>query len=370
MLSRVADSLYWLSRYLERAENLARLVDVNRHDALEENPAYATAASGALQASGAGSATAHGGAVGHAHSSGGSTGAAQPSGHWQPLIHATGTEEAFSAARAEEGDELDAAGFITFSAHNPDSIRSCIAIARENARMVRDQISEEMWVELNRIHLFLQSRRAEQLWQRQPESLYHEVIKSSLLFQGLTDATIQHDEGWQFVRLGKFIERADKTSRILDVLTYLDNPERTELASVLRSCSGFAAFRAEFRGNITLRNVIYFLLLSSAFPRSVRFCLSRLDKTLHAISGAPVGTFSNEAERLTGSTLARLNFSNVDSIQAEGLHRYVDELQSRLNDIGQQLFETYVLLPSEIRNVSRSNSLIFQWQYQQQQQQQ
>ncbi|MCB1077590.1 MAG: alpha-E domain-containing protein [Verrucomicrobiae bacterium] len=333
MLSRVADSLYWLSRYLERAENLARLVDVNRHDALdfiasEDNDRL-----------------------------------------WKPLLYATCTENAFAEARKIKAPHSsEVGGFIMFSQANHDSIRQCIAVARENARMVRDQISEEMWLELNSIHLFMQSSDAEDLWRRQPEALCREVIKFSLLFQGLTDATIVHDEGWQFVQLGKFIERADKTSRILDILTYFTEPERTELASVLRSCSGFSAFRAEFRGDVTLPNVMAFLLFSQSFPRSVRFCVRRLDGVLHAISGVPIGAFSNEAERLTGSVLAQLNFSSVDTVWQNGLHDYIDDLQQRLNDIGQRVFETYVLLPSEIRNVARADGLHMQLQWQQQQQ--
>lgn len=333
MLSRVADSLYWLSRYLERAENLARLVDVNRHDALD------------------------------------STGGEDNEAVWRPLLYATCTETAFTEARLEGDPHATEVGaFIMFSHRNPDSVRQCIATARENARMVRDQISEEMWLELNSIHLFMQSADAEDLWRRQPEALCREVIKFSLLFQGLSDATIVHDEGWQFVQLGKLIERADKTSRILDILTYFTEPERTELASVLRSCSGFSAFRAEFRGDITLPNVMAFLLFSQSFPRSVRFCVRRLDGVLHAISGVPIGTFSNEAERLTGGMLAQLNFSSLDSVWQSGLHDYIDGLQQRLNDIGQRVFETYVLLPSEIRNVNRADGHRPQLQAQQQQQ--
>ncbi len=329
MLSRVADSLYWLSRYLERAENLARLVDVNRYDALDaadtENEAI-----------------------------------------WRPILYATCTEEVFNAARETRTEDLDVGRFITFSDANPDSIRQCIANARENARMVRDQISEEMWLELNSIHLFMQSGEAEELWQRQPEAMYREVIKFCLLFEGLIDATILHDEGWHFVQVGKLLERADKTSRILDMLTYGDEPERAQLASVLRSCSGFSAFRAEFRGDVTLQNVMAFLLFSQSFPRSVRFCLRQLDGVLHAISGVPSGAFSNEAERLTGSILAQLNFSSIDNVWSIGLHRYIDELQKQFNLIGQQVFETYVLLPSEVQNVARLDT----WHLQRQQQQQ
>ena len=329
MLSRVADSLYWLSRYLERAENLARLVDVNRHDTLDTS-----SASDSDEA-------------------------------WRPLLYATCTEDTFATAKEKQGASLEVGSFIMFSEHNPDSIRKCIAYARENARMVRDQISEEMWLELNRIHLFMQSSEAEYLWSRDPEALCREVIKFSLLFQGLTDATILHDDGWQFVQLSKFIERADKTSRILDILTYLKNPEKTELASVLRSCSGFSAFRAEFRGEITLPNVITFLLFSQSFPRSVRFCMRRLDSVLHSISGMPIGAFSNEAERLAGSVLAQLNFSSIDTVWEVGLHEYIDELQTRLNEIGQCVYETYVKVPSELQNVKPWDHSIMPWQQQQ-----
>jgi hypothetical protein len=129
------------------------------------------------------------------------------------------------------------------------------------------------------------------------------------------------------------------------------------------------AFRAEFRGDVTLPNVMSFLLFSQSFPRSVRFCVRRLDEVLHSITGVPIGAYSNEAERLTGRMLAQLNFSNVDSVWQTGLHDYIDGLQERLNEIGQRVFETYVLLPSEVRNVARPEGFHMQLQWQQQQQQ-
>lgn len=334
MLSRVADSLYWLSRYIERAENLSRLVEVSRHLALDQH------------------------VVDESHSV------------WRPVLYATSAEELYAATK-EKNDQLDVGRFITFSPENPDSIRNCIAAARENARMVRDQISEEMWLELNSIHLFLRSGAAERLFQSDPHSLFRRVIHFSLLFQGLIDATILHDEGWQFTNLGKFIERADKTSRILDTLTFRKaTPERQELISVLRSCSGFSAFRAEYLGDVSLQNVASFLLFSLAFPRSIRFCLRRLDETLHSISGVAPGAFSNEAERLTGGALARINFTEMDEVWQRGLHETVDDFQSHLNDIGQALFENYVLLPFEIDSVARAEVSPLKWSSLQQQQQQ
>ncbi|MEM9281274.1 MAG: alpha-E domain-containing protein [Verrucomicrobiota bacterium] len=329
MLSRVANSLYWLSRYVERAENLARLVDVNRVAALDNSV----------------------------------TGEEDL---WKPLISVTSLEGAYSAAKEKEGDGLDVGRFVTLAYSNPDSIRQCIAKARENARMVRDQISEEMWLELNSAHLFIRSPAAEKQWVNEPDSIYREVIKFCLLFEGLIEATILHDEGWHFVQVGKFLERADKTSRILDMLTHAQTPDRVLLTSVLRSCSAFAAFRAEFRGDVTLENVTSFLLFSNSFPRSVRFCLRNLDHLLHAISGVPGGSYANEAERLTGNMLAQMNFSNIDNVYQVGLHQYIDNLQAQINEIGQRVFETYVLLPSEVQSVPPSINRQLQWQQQQQ----
>ncbi len=334
MLSRVANSLYWLSRYLERAENLARLVDVNRHDALDA----------------------------------GVTLKEDSESLWRPLLYATCSEEIYNEAKSAKLEDLDVGWFITFSPSNPDSICQSVAQARENARMARDQISEEMWLELNSIHLFLQSAKAERLWRRQPESLYREIIKFCLLFEGLIDATILRDEGWNFIQAGKYLERADKTTRVLDMLAFMGDPDRGKLASALRSCSGFSAFRDEFRGDFTSRNVMSFLLFSQSFPRSVRFCLRQLDRHLHAISGTPEDAYSNEAERLTGSALAQLNFSSVENVWAIGQHQYIDSMQKQFNDIGQNIFETYVLLPSEIRSVTRQEGWQLQWQQQQQQQ--
>ena len=152
------------------------------------------------------------------------------------------------------------------------------------------------------------------------------------------------------------------------MLTYFESPEKGHLASTLRSCSGFSAFRAEFRGEITLENVVMFLLFSQSFPRSVRYCIRELDQALHSLSGMPIGSYSNEAERLTGSMLAQMNFSSMENVWSSGLHQYVDSLQKQFNGIGQEVFETYVLLPAEILNLAPPNSSASQLQWQQQQQ--
>lgn len=332
MLSRVANNLYWLSRYLERAENLARLVDVNRYDELD---AYNQ-----------------------------ETDSTDDETH--PLILTTNSQESYASACEEADEEIDVVWFVTFSDANGESIRQCLAQARENARMVRDQISEDIWLELNTFHLFVQSDAAEQLWSEQPELFYRRTIRTCLLFSGLINATISHDEGWNFIQAGKFLERADKTTRVLDMLAFEESPDKGKLISALRSCSALSAYRAELRGDITLKNVMSFLLFSPSFPRSVRFCLRYVDEHLHAISGTPSNTYSNEAERITGSTLAQLNFSGVDSVLSVGYHEYLDQLQGVFNQIGDEVYDTYIRLPQETETLSKSDS----WYWQQHQQQQ
>lgn len=321
MLSRVANSLYWLSRYLERAENLARLVEVNRYNSLD----------------------------------------IRQDDVWRALLYTTNMENAYATSK-----EKDAGAFVTFSEENPDSIRQCVAQSRENARMVRDQISEEIWRELNRFHLFISSEKAEELWGSQPDKLYRQIIEFCMLLSGLINATVLHDDGWHFMQIGKCLERADKTTRVLDMLAFQGEPDRTKLASALKSCSAFNAFQVEFNSGITLKNTMSFLLFSKSFPRSVRFCLQQLDQHLHSVSGTITGSFSNEAERITGSTLAQLNFSNVTNVVSEGYNEYLDSLQKQFNNIGQQFFELYILLPLEIKSIGHNN---LHWQQQQQQQQ-
>ena len=330
MLSRVADSLYWLSRYVERVDNLARMVNASRHEELE------------------------------------STASAEMEGSqsWDPLLYATCMDDAYKGSM--DGDK-DVSWFITYSPENPDSIQQCVAHARENARMVRDQISEELWLELNSFHLYMKSGEASSLLMHQPDAFFRKVIQFSMLVSGLIGATILQDEGWHFIELGKYLERADKTTRILDMIVFQGDPQRSRLSSALLSCSGLSAFRTEYRGQVTLDNVMNFLLFSQSFPRSVRFCVRQLDEQLHTLSGTSMGAYSNEAERLTGSLIAQLNFNRVENVMQTGPHVFVDDLQKQFNDIGQQIFETFVLLPLEIRKESLQEN--WRWQVQQQQQQ-
>ena len=317
MLSRVANSLYWLSRYVERADNTARLVDVN----LQLLPDMRRLDDQTV------------------------------AGLWIPIVQSTGDEPLFQSLHATVTGE-DVTEFLVFETSNPNSIVSSITQARENARMVRDQLTVEFWEELNRLYLFLHSPAARRLWEHSPHELLLEVKNSSLLLNGLANATVVRNEGWSFMQAGCFLERADKTSRILDV-RHISVPEKGTptlvlqedalgWSAVLRSCSGWDAYRALHGAEIQPAYVAEFLLLSDSFPRSVRFCVRALDAALRRISGTADDRFSNDAEKLAGRLLAELSFSSPEDIFAVGLHTYIDQLQGRLNDIGQALFQTYI----------------------------
>lgn len=319
MLSRVANCLYWMSRYIERSENIARLVDTNLQLLLDFRKLDEQ----------------------------------RLAEHWLPVVQATGDEEEFfklhPVASAEAVTE-----FMVFQMENSNSIVQSICQARENARMVRDQITGELWEELNRLYLFIRSRDARRLWDQSPSEFFEKIKASSLHIVGITFATLIHNEGWQFNQVGKFLERADKTSRILDV-RYQTLPERgapksitqtesLEWSAILRSCSAWDAYKSIYGADVNPKLVAEFLLLNEELPRSVRFCVNELNTALRRISGVQEGRFVNDAEKLAGRLLAELQFSTVDEIFDRGLHKYLDDLQLKLNSIGDALFEAYFFL--------------------------
>ena len=195
------------------------------------------------------------------------------------------------------------------------------------------------------------------MWRRGAGEFFQEIKASSLHIIGIVYSTMIHNEGWWFVQAGKFLERADKTTRILDVrhqsLPEQGVPERIspdealEWAAVLRSCSAWDAYKTIYGADVHPRRVAKFLLLSDIFPRSVRFCVNELNRALRQISGVPEGHFTNDAEKLIGRFQAELQFSTIEEIFEVGLHRYLDEAQLKLNNVGGELFRAYIFQPFE-----------------------
>jgi uncharacterized alpha-E superfamily protein len=315
MLSRVADACFWLSRYMERAEANARILDVNIQLLLDFEDQNA----GTVQQ------------------------------HWLPILATLEDQELFN--EIYEGISGDAVmAFVTFEKKNPHSIISSVTSARENARMVREQISSEMWEQLNRLYLFLLSPAARSAFIDSPIDFYRSLVDSLHSFQGITDATMTHGEGWQFLQVGKFLERADSTSRVLDIKYHILLPfgeqvggsvDITQWMAVLRSCSAMEAFLKISHGQVTAWGVAEFLILHDTFPRSLRFCVDSLDLALHQISGCGRAHFSNEAERLCGMLRSNLDYTNIETVFSTGLHQYLDQTQLRLIEICDALVKIY-----------------------------
>ncbi len=327
MISRVADSIYWMSRYVERAENVARFIDVNLKLTLDAAP-------------------------------GGDQ-------QWLPLVNTTGDHEDFKK-RYQDASAYNVIHFLTFDADNPNSMLSCLRAARENARTVREIISSEMWLQLNKFYLMVNSAAAAGNGDESTSEFFEEVKLASHLFTGITDATMSQNEAWHFCRLGRLLERADKTSRILDVKYYillrsLDDVgtplDDIQWSAVLRSASAFEMYRKR-HGRISPRGVVEFLMLDPEFPRAIRFGLLAARDSLHAISGTPLGTFKSAPEKLLGQLCSDLSYAAVDDIIAEGLHEYLDELQGKINLLGGGIFDTFFALksPEPARKAAKQTS--------------
>ena len=313
MLSRVADSLYWMSRYIERAENDARLLDVNLQLLLDLG------------------------------------GEAAAMEHWTPIIESLEETDLFDSLYST-ADEQSVTEFLSLQKENPNSILSCLTLARENARSTREQISSEMWEQINRLYLFVHSETAKQLLGTSPHEFFKRIIHGSHLLQGITSATMTHGEEWDFIRIGAFLERADSTSRILDVKYHIllpsgenvgGNVDTIQWMAVLKSCSGLEAYCKLYVSQVAPWKVAEFLITHRAFPRSIRYCIDSLDHGLHRISGVDESRFSNEAERLSGRLRSDVDYVTIGEIFEFGLHEYLAEIQERLIDVSNAMQATY-----------------------------
>lgn len=309
MLSRVAECVYWMGRYIERAENVARFVDVNLHLTLDV-----------------------GATLGE---------------QWEPLIYTTGDHEPFFK-RYPTASRQNVVSFLTFDDQNPNSILSCIRSARENARCIREIIPGAVWEELNTFYLNVKTAAVRHALDA-PHEFFQHVKRSSQLLAGIQEAAMSRGEAWHFHRIGQLLERADKTSRILDVKYYILLPnvsdvgtplDATQWSALLKSASALEMYRKTF-GRIAPEQVVEFLILDPAFPRSLRYCLMEAEESLRAVTGTPSGTFRNLAERRLGQLRAELDYASVRDIIDRGLHEFIDGFQTRLNQVGAALNEVF-----------------------------
>ena len=288
LLSRVADSLYWISRYLERAEHIARVVDVAVDLGL-----------------GRGHTLGHG-AIGRLYGTLGLPG---------------------GGATAELAPLADAA---FFDASERSSVVACVTAARENARQVREEITSDMWEQLNELYLRLRGIREEPGRAARTRYVSRLVIERIHLFQGVTDATMGHGEGWQFLRVGRFLERAGSTAALLEV--FVNDPsarreaeplDQVEWVGLLRSSSALESYCRHYTADVRPERVAEFLLLNAEFPRSVRFAAASVESALLAIAKWSGRGGGGRSERLAGRLHASLDYGQVDEILNDDPRTYL-----------------------------------------------
>jgi uncharacterized alpha-E superfamily protein len=311
MLSRTADHLYWMARYTERAENVARMLDVTYRVSMLPN--YA----------------------------------AHPEKGWGAALSISGLEEAYAERYGKVTPE-NVLRFMVLDSANPVSIFSCLRSARENGHAVRGTLTSEMWEILNTTWLNMRSRRISDLVGAEMTDLFEWVKLRSHLSRGVTVGTMLQDEAFQFIRLGTFLERADNTARILDVKydALLPSAEDQggaadyyEWGALLRSVSAFVIYRRVYRDMITPKRVAELLILREDMPRSLHACMNEV----HAILELVANDHSGETERRAGELHAALHYGRIEDIVRVGMHEYLTDFLGRIRDLGSRIADDFLL---------------------------
>ena len=322
MLSRVADSLYWMSRYLERAEHTTRLLDVNLNLMLDESAASAER-------------------------------------RWQRVLQALGCPKDVKW----QGDAYALVRKLTFDTESRNSILSLLIMARENSRHVREQISTEQWHRLN--SLYLQVTRPEMQRVReagtmsmepdQPTEFLQQVMEAVHQFQGVSDSTMSHGEGWQFIQVGRYIERATATAQLLEayhdelwgeaLLEKHEGNEYLDWMGLLRSATAFEAYCKVYTADLTPERILEFLLLDAEFPHSLRFSIDAMQTALGLIDRESGGIRTEPLSRLGGRVQATLAYTSVEEIFDTGVVPYLKRIQAECAAIHSTIYNLYIDFP-------------------------
>jgi len=313
MLSRTADHLFWMSRYMERAENLARLLDVTWQMSLVPQSMEAANRS------------------------------------WAGIIALNSLEEAYAAKHATVSGE-NVLSFMTTDPDNFSSIFSCLRMARENAHAVRGTLTTEMWETLNSTWLEARGKSFEQILNSGITEYFEWVKLRSALTRGTTLGTLLQDESYNFIRLGTLLERADNTARILDVKYHVLPTSEEEGASdfyewgaLLRSVSAFEVYRKVYRDVITPDRVAELLILDRDMPRSLHFCLASVVKNLELIANS----HSGETQRQAGMLYSQLRYGRIEEILKDGLHEWLTDFMDRIYLLGDGISKDFLVPMSE-----------------------
>lgn len=319
MLCRAAESVFWMSRYVERAENVARFIGVNLELSL--------GGQGGIEA------------------------------QWDPLVYASGDQQLFEESYNGASQE-NVLQFLLFDRNNPNSLLSSMAMARENARVVRDTVSVSFWHRMNRFYIDVKeaAKNSGQILQN-PQAFLDRILESSQTLLGIEDSTISHGEAWNFSRLGRLLERADKTSRILDVKYFILLPDveavgRTldvvQWSALLQSSSALAMYRRA-HGRLVSSRIVAFLILDRWFPRSLSYCVSEAMISLQAVTSEDSPESQQQVIRALASLQDSLSSVSVESIIASGLHEFIDRFQLRISQLNDGITTAWFQRGAEIQ---------------------
>lgn len=310
MLSRVADTIYWMNRYIERAENYARFMDVNFNLSLDLPP--------------------------------------NQEEQWKPLVLTTGDWPLYTSMH-EEVTKSKVIRFLGFEKENPNSIFNSIRNARENARAIRPEITKEVWEQINYLYHTVMKGANKKSWQvNELRAFFNEIKIGCQLLYGIFDATISRTDGWHFGKIGQLIERADKTSRVLDVKYHilLSSPKAVgsaidliQWAALLKSVSAYDMYRKK-NGKLNSLEIAAFLILDNKFPRSILRCLMGTEYSLRAITGSDSG-YINIADKKLGKLKSKLEYDDINEIFESGLHEYLDNIQRELMEISDSIYQSF-----------------------------
>ena len=316
MLSRVADSLYWMSRYIERAEQTARILDVHLTLMLDQFPGSATV-------------------------------------RWHRLL----TSLCLDTQELEELDPKALTYSLTCDADNAASIHACVAAARENARQIRDAISSEMWEQINRLYFLTKDADFEDVW-REGHAEFLTVVKQGChLVQGVTDSTLSHGEGYQFIQMGRYIERSLMTIALLEAYRDFYGSGGAEANSsavahldwvaLLKSCTAFEAYCRRYTANLKKTKILEFLLLDPIFPHSVRFSVDRLYCALRSVKEGQTDWDTSATDKLAGRLSAVLTYSDINEILEGDIGHFFKEIRERCEKIHSAINKVFIAYPLE-----------------------
>jgi len=313
MLSRTADHLFWMSRYTERAENTARILDVNYQTSMLPQSASSAQAG------------------------------------WEGLLSISELKPSFTAKYGDSVAPRDVMDFMVRDEENSSSIVSCLKNARENARAVRGTLTTEVWETENQTYLEVVRMLKNGDFERDPSQFFEWVKFRSHLSRGVTAGTMLQDEAFHFLRLGTFLERADNTARLVDVKFHAAQKDLASAAdadfdfyhwsSILRSVSGFEIYRKVYRDVIKPERVAELLILRADMPRSLLGCLNEVMNNLAMVTSDA----GSETQRRAGKLRSDLQFARIDEILANGLHAFLTQFLDRVNELGAHLSREFLV---------------------------